>query len=589
MQLAEGVSFDEASTELTGIAERNRDRDFQNEDGRGIYTVAPLRDKLVRDVKPTLYVLLAAVSLVLLIACVNVANLLLVRALQRRQEWALRAALGAARGRIVRLGLTESLVLAVLGGALGLALAWWALRLLPLVQPEALPRGSDIAINGPVVVFVAAISLLTSLLFGLVPAWSASRLDLHGALKQGGRAGAPEGGGPMNRLLVAAQFAIALTLVVGAGLMLRTFVNLHRVELGFRAQGLLTFEASLSGEMDRVPELRMQFYRDLIERLEALPGVESASLTNLVPLSGGFNTASWAYDEQSVERFGELTALFRRVMPGYFRTLEIPILGGRDFNSDDVDNDRYVLIVSETMAEMAWPGESPLGRRVTIDFATPSGMTELRETEVIGVVPSSRQVTLHGQEPPAAYLPTWSTRPTSRALVRTAGNPLDLVPAARALVEELGVSRPLDNVRPVQKNITEATEDTRFVLWLTALFSGLAVLLASLGIYGVMSHLVGCRRREIGVRLALGSGQASVLTMVLSQGIKLALAGLAVGAVAALGATRLIQSLLFGVVAWDPTTFIGVTIVLLAVAIAACLLPALRASRVDPASALRNE
>ena len=456
-------------------------------------------------------------------------------------------------------------------------------------NPEALPRGSDIAINGPVVVFVAAISLLTSLLFGLVPAWSASRLDLHGALKQGGRAGAPEGGGPMNRLLVAAQFAIALTLVVGAGLMLRTFVNLHRVELGFRAQGLLTFEASLSGEMDRVPELRMQFYRDLIERLEALPGVESASLTNLVPLSGGFNTASWAYDEQSVERFGELTALFRRVMPGYFRTLEIPILGGRDFNSDDVDNDRYVLIVSETMAEMAWPGESPLGRRVTIDFATPSGMTELRETEVIGVVPSSRQVTLHGQEPPAAYLPTWSTRPTSRALVRTAGNPLDLVPAARALVEELGVSRPLDNVRPVQKNITEATEDTRFVLWLTALFSGLAVLLASLGIYGVMSHLVGCRRREIGVRLALGSGQASVLTMVLSQGIKLALAGLAVGAVAALGATRLIQRLLFGVAAWDPTTFIGVTIVLLAVAIAACLLPALRASRVDPASALRNE
>jgi putative ABC transport system permease protein len=587
VRVAAGTSFEEASVEINAIVERNRDLDFENEDGRGVYAVVPLRDRLVQGVRPILYLLLGAVGFVLLLVCVNVANLLLVRSLRRRQEWALRAALGASRGRIVRLGLTESMVLAVFGGLFGTAVAAGCLELLPLVMPGTLPRGTGIGINGAVLVFAAAVSLGTSLLFGLVPAWNASRVDLQDALKEGGRTVA-EGGGRVSRALITAQFALALVLVVGSGLMLRTVVNLNSVDVGFEVDGLLTFEALLPGHMWQEPALRLQFYREAVERLEAMPGVSSASWTNIVPLSGGFNTASWAYDEESIERFGELTAYFRRATPGYFRTVGMPIVAGRDFNSDDVDNDRYVLIVSEGMAELAWPNESPIGKRVSIDFATPSGMTELRETEVIGMVPTSRELTLHGDEPPTAYLPAWSTRAVNRALVRTSGDPTALVPAVRELVKELGIRRPLDNVRAVRRNIDDATEDTRFVLTLTGVFSGLAVLLAALGIYGVVSHLVGQRQHEIGVRMALGASRTSVRSMVMRQGLAVVAVGLGVGMALAWGVTRLIGSMLYGVSPTDPVTFAAVTGLLLAVAALACLIPATRATRVEPVTALRD-
>ncbi len=586
-QLAEGFTFEAASAELNSIAERNRARDFENEDGRGVLAVVPLRDRLVKAVRPNLYLLLGAVGFVLLLVCVNVANLMLVRSLRRRQEWALRAALGASRSRIVRLGLTESLVLAALGGVLGIAVAAGCLRLLPLVTPDTLPRGAEIGINVTVLAFAAAISLATSLMFGLVPAWNASKIDLRDSLIEGTRI--VSGAGRVSRALITVQFALALVLVVGAGLMLRTIVNLNSVDVGFDADGLLTFQVLPSVSMFEEPATRLQFYREATARLEALPGVESASWTNLVPLSGGFNSASWAYDEETVERFGELTAYFRRAMPGYFQTLGMPLLMGRDFNDDDVDNDRYVLIVSERMAEMAWPGESPIGKRVTIDFRTASGMTELRETEVIGVAPSSREVTLHGDEPPLAYLPAWSTRAVNRAVVRTAGEPMELLPLVRALVKDLGVRRPLDNTRTVRRNIQDATADTRFILILTGVFSALAVLLAGLGVYGVLSHLVGQRRHEIGVRMALGASRRSVRSMMMRQGLAVVAIGLGIGLVLALGLTRVIESMLYGVSATDPATFVSVGALLFAVAAVACLIPATRATRVEPVTALREE
>jgi putative ABC transport system permease protein len=587
VRVADGFTFASASAEINEIAERNRGRDFGNEDGRGTYAVVALHDRLVQGVRPILYLLLGAVGFVLLLVCVNVANLLLVRSLQRRQEWAIRGALGATRARILRLGLTEGLVLAVFGGALGTAVAAGCLRLLPLIMPGTLPRGTEIGINSAVLLFAAATSVVTAILFGLVPAWNASRVDLQDSLKEGART-VTEGGGRLSRALITAQFAFAMVLVIGAGLMLRTVVNLNNVDVGFEVDGLLTFEVLLPAQMWEEPALRLQFYREASDRLEALPGVESASWTNIVPLSGGFNTASWAYDDETVERFGELTAYFRRATPGYFRTLGMPILAGRDFNADDVDNDRYVLIVSQRMADLAWPGESPLGKFVKIDFATPSGMTELRDTEVVGVVPSSREVTLSGDEPPTAYLPAWSTRAVNRAMVRTAGEPTELIPVVRELVRELGIRRPLDNVRAVRRNIDDATEDSRFVLTLTGGFSALAVLLAALGIYGVVSHLVGQRQHEIGVRMALGAQRASVRAMVMRQGLAVVAGGVGLGTLLAWGVTRLIGSLLYDVSPTDPVTFAAVVGLLFAVAALACLLPAARATRVEPVTALRD-
>jgi putative ABC transport system permease protein len=587
VRLAPGATFAEASAELDAVAERNRLRDFQDEDGRGTYSVVPLHENLVGGVRPALFVLLGAVGFVLLLACANVANLLLVRARGRRHEWAVRRALGAGRGRLVRLGLTESLVLAVLGGALGVVLAGWAVRLLPWLSPDDLPRAADVGVSAPVLVFAAALSVLTDLLFGLLPAWRSSSVRVHDALREGGRGG-PERG-RLSRVLVAGELAVALTLVVGAGLMLRTFVNLHRVDLGFDPAGLLTFQVPLSYELSRSEQGRLDFGRRLVERLGTLPGVESASLTNIVPLSGGYNSASWAYDDASAAAFGELSALLRRSWPGYFETVGLPILEGRDFEPGDTANDRYVLIVSQAMARRAWPGESPIGKRVLIDFQTPSGMTELCWTEVVGLVPSTRERTLHGDEPPQAYLPYWSTRFGGNVVLRAAGDPLDLVPAIREAAAELGSGRPIRNVRTIAGYVAEATRETRFVLSTIGVFSGFAVFLAALGVYGVMSQLVSQRRREIGLRMALGARRRDVLRMVLGQGLVLALAGLAAGLAGALALTRVLEGFLFGVTTSDPATFVAVAAFLLLAASAACLLPAARASRVEPATALRYE
>ncbi|NKB88480.1 MAG: FtsX-like permease family protein [Acidobacteria bacterium] len=586
-QLAAGATFEQATIEINSIAERSR-KETGTADIRGSYAVEPLRDRLVENVRSTLYLLLGIAGFVLLLVSVNVANLALVRALARSQEWAVRAAIGGSASRIIRLALTESAVLALAGGLLGIGVAAASLRILPLLMPDSLPRVATMGINGSVLAFTVAVSLAAALLSGVAPAWHASRAGMQNALKTNGRSSAG-GRGRASHFLIAAQFALALVLVVGSALMLRTVVNLYRVDVGFESEGLLTFEFLPTWRMWNEPALRVQFYRDAAEQLEAMPEVESVSWTNSLPLSGDGNAVNWAYDEDTLGSFGELVSYFRRSMPGYFETVGIPLLAGRDFSHEDVENDRYVAIASERMANLAWPDQDPLGKRITLEFGTADGMAELREVEVIGVAPDSREVSLHGDEPPLTYLPAWSTRPTNRAVVRTRGEPTALVPAVRELIRELGIRRPLDNVRAVSRNIDDATADSRFVLSLAATFAALAMLLAGLGIYGVVSNAVGQRRREIGVRMALGATPGAVRSMVLRQGLGVVVIGLGAGTMLALGLGRFLASRLYGVTPNDPLTFAAVVTLLLASAAMACLLPAVRATRIAPSVALRDD
>jgi predicted permease len=529
-------------------------------------------------------VMMGIVGLVLLIACVNLANLLLAQAARREKEMSLRAALGASRGRMLRQLVTESMLLALTGGAVGLVIAYWGRTALWSFRPPFVEQsGIDLTLDSRVLLFTLGISIVTGLLFGIAPAIKASRVDLVETLKVGGR-GNTIGwrSNPMRSVLVVSEIALAMVALIGAGLFVRSMQNAQRTNLGFESQNLFTMAFDL-GALHYDEGRGQQFFRDAIERAKTSPGVADATVACNLPLGGGFARTTFPEGQDETTGYrGTLTEL-DDVAPNFFNTLRIPLVAGRAFTDSDRANTAWVAVVNEAMAKHFWPNENALGKQFHF-FDDP----KLRE--IVGVVPNT-VVNNIGEEPqPLIYLPiTQDYSSFATIQVRTIGRPEAVLATVRSQVQSLEPSLAITNVQTIGEAVSQGLWAPRMGAALLALFGGLALILAAVGVYGVLSYSVNQQTHEIGIRMALGAQPSSVLWLVIGQGLQLAAAGLALGLIGALVAMRVLTSLLFGVSTHDPVTFAGVTFVLLAAAILACYIPARRATRVDPIIALRYE
>ncbi len=585
-RLKPGVPHAQAQIEMDGIGARLEEQYSAFNTGWGINLV-PLQKQIVGAIRPALLVLLGAVAFVLLIACANVANLLLARAATRQREMAIRTALGARRGRIIRQLLTEATVLAVLGGALGLALALWGVDLLLALAPKDLTGLRDIGIDYRVLGFTMTVSVLTGILFGLAPALEASRPNLNESLKEGGRGAAT--GGRSHRwrsVFVVAEVAMALVLLIGAGLMIRSFARLSSVNPGFDADKLLSIRVQLPASKYGQNSQRINFFKQLSDRVKALPGVRSAGAISFLPFAGGGAATRIRVEGRPPLPPGqELTGDVRVVDRGYFQTMDIPLLRGRTFDERELTEESHVVMINETMARDFFPGEDPIGKRVTINMKEQNV-----PSEIIGVVRDVRHVAL--ETPPRAmtYWPYPELVYSGMTLVvRTELEPLALSETLRREVLALDKDQPIADIKSMRQLLSESTSRARFSALLLGVFAGVALLLAAVGIFGVMSYGVSERTHEIGVRMALGAPSSNVLMLVVKQGMILALIGIGIGLTAAVALTRVMISLLYGVSATDPLTFALLAMLLALVALVACYLPARRATRVDPMIALRYE
>ena len=581
-RLKQGVSVAQGETELRGI---------QQELPLGtigyVVNLVPLHQQMIGAIRRPLFVLLATVAFVLLIACANIANLLLARATSRQKEIAIRAALGAGRRRIVGQLLTESLLLSLTGGAIGLLLAVWGNSLLVSLIPREVPRINEINVDARILLFTLAISVITGLIFGLVPALQASRFDLNQSLKEGVRG--LTGGVGQNRLrslLVISEVAMALVLLIGAALLMKSFVRLLDVKPGFNPANVLTVEVQLPNlppsryERD---EEQTAFFQQLMTRLEAVPGVENAAGVLSLPLSGAFESTDVFVDGQESADGQRPEADYTMVTPNFFATLQIPLLQGRHFTAQDTLNAPLAIVINDTLAERLWPNQNAIGKRLRVGF-------EEKQREVVGVVGSIKQTTLDSEARPAMYLPhLQAPTPGLTLLVRTHGEPLSMAAVVRQEVRAIDKDVPVTRVQTMEKVLGASVAQPRFSMLVVGLFAGLALVLSAVGIYGVMAYAVSRRAHEIGVRMALGAGANQVLKLVLKDGMTLAFAGIALGLLGSFALTRLMASLLFGVGAKDPVTFISVAAFLAFVAFIACYIPARRATKVDPLIALRNE
>ena len=589
-RLRPGVTHGQAAADIAAITERIALTDPDQSAGLKS-SVVPLREQLTGGVRRPLLMLVAAVGFVLLIACANIANLLLARAAGRRKEIAVRTALGASRARIVRQLLTESVLLASLGGAAGLLLAVWSFEFLKKLIPEGLALSADLRLDAAALGYALAVSFLTGLVFGLAPTLQASRVELNEALKQGGgRGGLGAGGGRLRGALVVVEVALALVLLVGAGLMIQTVFHLRDQYAGFRPEEVLTARTVLPERKYADPERRAAFYDEVLARVRNLPGVVSAGYTTSVPLQWKGGANGFVIDGPAPPPGVAANAVHRQVSDGYLQTMGIALREGRYFDGRDDGRALPVVIVNETMARKYWPNDSALGKR--IKFNLEKGRDPWRT--VVGVVADVRQMGMDAPVKAEMYFPYRQIashafyRPRDLA-VRAAGDPLALVPAVRAAVQAVDRDQPLSNIATMDKLLADETGSRGLAMALLAAFAALALLLAALGIYGVLAYFVTQHVPEIGVRLALGAQPRDILRLVLGRGMGLACGGLALGLAAAYALTRLVESMLFGVSANDPATFGAVALLLGAVALAACLVPARRAARVDPLVALRYE
>jgi putative ABC transport system permease protein len=592
-RLRPGLPVAQATAEMRTLAEQLK-RQFPDDYPQDWSLVTtPLAQRAVGDVRPALLVLLGAVGFVLLIACANVANLLLARAAARAKEIAVRTALGASRDRLLRQLLTESLLLALAGGVLGLCLAYWGVRSVVALNPANLPRVDEIGIDAPVMAFTLFVSLLTGLLFGLAPAVHASTTDLHGMLKEGGRGLAGDRGGQgLRRMLVVAEVALALTLLTGAGLLVKSFARLQGVDPGFDPDRLLTFNLSLPPARYPSDTQRTAFFDQVLPAIAAVPGVRAAGATSVLPFGGSWSTASFEIEgyqppPKQPGPWGDV----RIVSPGFLETLRAPLRRGRPLTAQDRAGAPKVAVIDEEFVHRYWPQDNPIGKRFT--FGPPPGAADTSAREwitVVGVVGHPKHEGLDAENRLQLYLPYAQRPPPSLAFaVRTAGDPAQYVNQMRRAVRSVDPDQPISDVRTMDELIAQSVGRRRLSMLLLSLFSGIALVLASVGIYGLMSYSVTQRSRELGVRIALGAGRGDVLRLVLRQGMSLALMGIVIGVGAAFALTRLIESQLYGVRATDPGTFLGVALLLGATALAANLVPALRAMRVDPADVLREE
>lgn len=582
-RLKVGVSIREAQAEMDGIAQQLAEQ-YPNDNAGFSVSIRSLQDAQVGDVRPALLVFLGAVGLVLLIACANVANLLLARAASRRKEFAIRASLGASRRCLIRQLLAEALLLALAGGAMGVLLAFWIIDLFVAISPGTIPRLDQVKLNGPVVIFTLLLSLLTGGLFGLAPAIGSSRVNLVEHLKEGQRGSARGFGSRLRALLVIWQVALALVLLIGAVLLGQTFVRLVTLRPGFNPQNLLTFQLFLP--MDRYKSATgvAAFYQRATDEFRSIPGVQSVGATSAGPQFGGYEPVDFLVEGASAPASGEYPrARYYNVGPDYFLTMQIPLLSGREFTGRDTSSAPQVAVINETMARRYFPGEDAVGKRVLL-------VREKEAVEVVGVVGDVRRFEIDDVVEPEIYWPymqrpRWATYFT----IRTDSDPTSIVSAVRSRMSGLDKDVPVLNVSTVDQMVSFAMRGPRFTAALIGAFAGLALLLASVGLYAVISYSVTQRTHEIGVRIAVGADQADILKLIVGKGMLLALVGVAVGLAASFALTRVILSMLFEVKATDPLTFAGVSLLLSLVALLACYIPARRATRVDPLVALRCE
>ncbi|HEX8292223.1 MAG TPA: ABC transporter permease, partial [Pyrinomonadaceae bacterium] len=547
--------------------------------------VALVEDEVVGDVRRRLFLLLGAVGFVLLIACANVANLLLARGASRHTEIAIRTALGAARLRVVRQLLTESLLLAFAGGMLGLLLSAWGVDSLVKLIPADMPRVGEIGVDRWVFGFTSLVSVSTGVLFGLLPALQVSKGNLHDALKEGGRSPL-SGSSRQSRLrgfLVVTEVAAALILLIGAGLLAESFVRLRRVSPGFDPSNVLTMQLSLPPAKYKEPQRQAAFLQQVLQRAESLPGVKAAGAVVGLPLGGNVASRYFQIEGRPPRPAGEgLNTNFNLASPNYFRALGVPLKSGRYFDEHDAAGATEVVVINETMARRFWPDEDPLGKRLRI--------AENPWRTVVGVVGDVKNDELSAETKPEMFYPlAQSPLPFMTLVVRSDTDPTALVAAVRGAVREVDKEQPVYDVKTMEQRVAESVSSLRLTALLVGLFAVLAVTLAAIGIYGVISYSVTQRTHEIGVRVALGARGVDVLRLVVGHGMRLVLVGVGLGLVGALALTRLVSSFFFGVSAADPAVYAGVSLLLLAVALLACLVPARRAAKTDPMVALRYE
>ena len=591
-RLRPGISMAQAQADLSTIAAR-LEKQYPDTNTAFGALVKPLREDLVGDVRAALYVLFGAVVCVLLIANANVANLLLARASVRGKEIALRAALGASRSRIVRQLLTESVLLSALGGLGGLLLAQWGTDALIKTVPQNIPRIGDIQLDAPVLAFTILVSLATGIIFGLVPAWQASHVDLNSALKTGTRGGSESGHkGRFRNGLVMAEVALALVLLISAGLLIQSFARLGQVQTGLQPDRLLTARIGLPGSAYPKSENIIAFFDKLMPKIRALPEVESVSTIMPLPLSSSNMVTDFDIVEHSLPEGQRPAAPARVAGTDYFKTVGIPVRQGRAFDEHDTFNSAPVVIVNELFASKYFPGQNALGKRITPGFAVDGGPDDKPKVrEIIGVVGNVKHRSLRNDDTPEMYLPQ-SQIPFEflTLVVRTrVANPASLTAAIRTQLAAVDPDIPLTNVRVFEEYISRSLARPRFNALLLSIFASTALLLTAIGIYGVMAYSVVQRTNEIGIRMALGAEQSSIFRLIVGQAMTLVAISLVVGLVAAFAATRLLNSLLFGVGAWDPITFSVIVLLIAGVAFLAAWLPARRAARVDPMIALRSE
>jgi predicted permease len=591
-RLKAGVTFEQAKAHMDALG-RHLAEEYPEADKDTGITLIPLRQNMVGDIQPFLVVLLAAVGFVLLIACVNVANLLLVRSTGRTHEFAIRAALGANRGRVVRQLLTESLLLALAGGGLGLLVASWGTQAALKVLPEALPRAEEVHLDARVLLFMLAASVLAGILFGLAPALKASRADLHGTLKEGGR-GLSGARHRAQSVFVVVEMALALILLAGAGLMIRSLAKLWRIDPGFNPHNVLTFYSSFPPLSS--PSAIRAAWRRMEDGLHTIPGVVGASLTVAsMPTQSDSELPFWLEGQPKPSTQAEMkTTLFYLVQPDYLNVMRTPLKRGRFLSSADNEHSPFVTVIDDRFAGLYFGGQDPIGKRVSFNIFNVTA-------EIVGVVghvkqwgldedpasPVQAQCYFNMAQIPDQFVPLLSAN--TGFVVRTAGSPLAQVGSIRHALDQINTQQVMYNTQTMDRIIADSLAARRFSMILLGVFAALALVMSCVGIYGVISYLAGQRTHEIGIRMALGAERRDVLRMVLGEGAKMALVGVATGLVAAFGLTRLMANMLFGVSAHDPLSFTGVAALLVLVSLAACYIPARRATKVDPLVALRYE